>query len=233
MPGIQADRGEVRRSKFLLATDSFAGGSVHCLDEGGDSSYFSVYAWCRCDRIRQLASESGELTHVFADTIFTIPQWFFLSFFIFQTVCSLSLELISFHFLVRHLPRRALDDLPRTQTGFEPQISILVPAYNEEQTIADSVRSLLQLQYAEFEVVVINDGSKDRTLDVLIEEFELVPFPEAYPVNLQTEKIRAVYISKRNSKVRVTCLPILFLRYRNGFSYRSSFFRQPVLCSWN
>lgn len=149
------------------------------------------------------ASESREETHVLADSIFTIPQWFFLSFFIFQTICSLFLELIAFHFLVRHLPRRVLDDLPRTQTRFEPQISILVPAYNEEQTIADSVRSLLQLQYAEFEVVVINDGSKDRTLDVLIEEFELIPFPEAYPANLRTERVRAVYRSKRNSKVRV------------------------------
>lgn len=78
------------------------------------------------------ASESREETHVLADTSFRIPQWFFLSFFIFQTICSLFLELIAFHFLVRHLPRRVLDDLPRTQTGFEPQISILVPAYNEE-----------------------------------------------------------------------------------------------------
>jgi len=54
-----------------------------------------------------------------------------------------------------------------------PPVSILVPAYNEELTIIESVRSLLSLQYPEYEVLVVNDGSKDRTLQVLIGEFGL------------------------------------------------------------
>ena len=64
-------------------------------------------------------------------------------------------------------------------SGLEPAISILVPAYNEEATIAASVRSMLQLTYSEFEIIVINDGSKDGTLEVLQREFALQPFPEA------------------------------------------------------
>ncbi|CAM5791274.1 glycosyltransferase family 2 protein [Brevibacillus borstelensis] len=54
-----------------------------------------------------------------------------------------------------------------------PPVSILVLAYNEELTIIENVRSLLALQYPEYEVIVINDGSKDDTLNVLIREFGL------------------------------------------------------------
>jgi glycosyltransferase involved in cell wall biosynthesis len=67
-----------------------------------------------------------------------------------------------------------------------------VPAYNEEATIAASVRSMLQLTYSEYEVVVVNDGSKDATLDVLKREFGLLPFPEAYRRLIPTKEIRAI-----------------------------------------
>jgi len=45
-----------------------------------------------------------------------------------------------------------------------PSISILAPAYNEEATIVDNIRSLLNIHYVNFEVIIINDGSKDNTL---------------------------------------------------------------------
>ena len=138
-----------------------------------------------------------------ADTIFTIPLWFCLLFFVFSTGGSLLLGLISVSSLLRYLPRRALGDLPQTQRGFELSISLLVPAHNEAHTIADSIRSLLQLSYAEYEIIVINDGSTDKTLEVLIREFALTPFPETYQVSLRTEAIRAVYISQQNPKIHV------------------------------
>jgi cellulose synthase/poly-beta-1,6-N-acetylglucosamine synthase-like glycosyltransferase len=55
-------------------------------------------------------------------------------------------------------------------------ISLLVPAYNESATIVDSVRNLLSLDFPEYEVIVINDGSKDNTLQLLIDAYELIPF---------------------------------------------------------
>ncbi|MCL2327661.1 MAG: glycosyltransferase [Bacteroidetes bacterium] len=60
-----------------------------------------------------------------------------------------------------------------------PGISVVAPAYNEEVIIIDNVNSLLGLHYPKFEVIIVNDGSKDSTLDLLIEKFELeaVPFP--------------------------------------------------------
>ena len=54
---------------------------------------------------------------------------------------------------------------------YAPPVSLIVPAYNEEATIAASVRSFLALRYPQFEIVVVNDGSADRTIEVLKREF--------------------------------------------------------------
>ena len=69
------------------------------------------------------------------------------------------------------VPRSAT--LWRRYSEQAPSISVLAPAYNEELTIVESTRSLLALQYPDFEVIVINDGSKDGTLARLISEFGL------------------------------------------------------------
>lgn len=78
-----------------------------------------------------------------------------------------------------------------------PPVSILVPAYNEEITIKDSVLSFLNLDYPEYEVIVINDGSKDATLNVLIESFELIATNQPIRQQIITKKVRGVYRSYR------------------------------------
>jgi cellulose synthase/poly-beta-1,6-N-acetylglucosamine synthase-like glycosyltransferase len=88
-------------------------------------------------------------------------------------------------------------------TGLEPPISVIVPAYNEEYNIVDSLEALLQTYYPDYEIIVINDGSIDRTLKLLIEAFELVPFPYVYCDRLKTQKINQIYRSKRHPKLRV------------------------------
>ena len=69
-------------------------------------------------------------------------------------------------------------------------ISLLVPAYGEEATIAESVRSMLALHYPEFEIIVINDGSKDRTLDVLIDAFEMEAVDRTFEESVPTSRSR-------------------------------------------
>ena len=83
-------------------------------------------------------------------------------------------------------------------------ISILVPAYNEEKTIIKSVESLFYLDYKLYEIIVINDGSTDKTLDTLIKKFNLKKVN--YPVNqkLKTKKIKNIY--ENNSKIRITVI---------------------------
>ena len=79
-----------------------------------------------------------------------------------------------------------------------PGISVVAPAYNEEATVEESLRSLLLLNYPQFEVVLVNDGSKDRTLQVVIDKFELVRAPAAYAEPLPTQPVRGVYRSLAN-----------------------------------
>ncbi|OFW04319.1 MAG: glycosyl transferase [Acidobacteria bacterium RIFCSPLOWO2_02_FULL_68_18] len=79
-----------------------------------------------------------------------------------------------------------------------PGISVIAPAYNEEATIRESVRSLLLLHYPQFEVLVVNDGSKDRTLAELTAAFGLIPAPAGYAQPLETQPVRGVYRSLAN-----------------------------------
>ena len=129
--------------------------------------------------------------------------WFVFCYFIALNVGYLTLNAFSLRALRRKGQELFMADLPRAYSGLEPPISILVPAYNEEATIAASIRSMLQLSYAEFEIVIINDGSKDSTLDVLKREFALLPFPEAYRRQIPTQEVRQVYRSTRYPNVRV------------------------------
>ncbi len=76
-----------------------------------------------------------------------------------------------------------------------PTISILAPAFNEEASIEGSLRALLALQYPRLEVIVISDGSKDRTVQVLIERFDLVPVKTIYEQRVKTKPVRALYRS--------------------------------------
>ena len=72
-------------------------------------------------------------------------------------------------------------------------ISVLVPAYNEEETIVENIRSLLSLNYPLFEIIVINDGSKDTTLDKIINAFNLRQINQPVRYRINTKKVHGVY----------------------------------------
>jgi cellulose synthase/poly-beta-1,6-N-acetylglucosamine synthase-like glycosyltransferase len=76
-----------------------------------------------------------------------------------------------------------------------PPISILAPAFNEEANVEENVRSLLMLDYPLFEVILINDGSSDRTLEVLISRFDLRLSERSYEQTVACRPIRAIYES--------------------------------------
>jgi len=95
--------------------------------------------------------------------------------------------------LRRHGPSAEPSQLWRRYAETAPPISLLAPAYNEEKTIVESVRSLLALHYPSFEVVIVNDGSTDDTLKVLTEAFELEPLQRDYELIVPHAAIRALY----------------------------------------
>lgn len=79
---------------------------------------------------------------------------------------------------------------------YAPALSLIAPAYNEGFTIKENVRSLLSLNYNNYQVIVVNDGSKDNSMEILIEAYELVPAEFEYKETIKTKPIRGVYISK-------------------------------------
>ncbi|MCX0368604.1 glycosyltransferase family 2 protein [Clostridium perfringens] len=83
-------------------------------------------------------------------------------------------------------------------------ISILVPAYNEEKTILKCIDSLLALEYPEYEIIIVNDGSKDKTLEVLINRFSLKKIQRPIRKSINCKKIIDIY--EGIEKVNITLI---------------------------
>ncbi|MCK4956633.1 MAG: glycosyltransferase family 2 protein, partial [Candidatus Cloacimonetes bacterium] len=79
-------------------------------------------------------------------------------------------------------------------------VSIIVPAYNEEVTILHSIQMLLALDYPNFEVIVINDGSSDKTLETVLKNFELNEFEQKkIATTIPTRSVKKIY--KKNNLI--------------------------------
>lgn len=91
----------------------------------------------------------------------------------------------------------------RMQSPLMSPVSVLVPAYNEEANVCETVHSLLQLRYPRFEILVVNDGSDDATLERLIERFALHPVGRGFEQRVPCKPIRCIYESKRHPNLVV------------------------------
>ena len=78
--------------------------------------------------------------------------------------------------------------------NFKP-ITIIVPAYNEENGIVENVRSLLQLEYPDYQLIVVNDGSTDRTLEQLFTNFQIRQASFSPYYEIDSQPIKTVYLS--------------------------------------
>ena len=94
--------------------------------------------------------------------------------------------------------------------SFAPLLSLIVPAYNEDVTIVESIRSLLSLEYPHFEIVIVNDGSADRTVEVLREAFGFQRSDIDYHPHLGAAPVRAYYrASTENLPARLRSLVLV------------------------
>lgn len=82
-------------------------------------------------------------------------------------------------------------------------ISIIAPAYNEQNGIVESVESLLQLEYPEVQIIIVNDGSKDDTLLKLINKFDLKKIYYKAEKKIPTKEIKSVFASSINKNLIV------------------------------
>ena len=117
----------------------------------------------------------------------------------------------------------------RRYADASPPIALLAPAYNEALTIVESVRSLLSLQYPNFEIVVINDGSTDETLNVLIEAFGLRPIERNHDLAVPHAPILGLYGSPNQPRLVV-------VNKQNGgkadaLNAGINVSRAPIICS--
>ncbi|WP_299162204.1 glycosyltransferase [uncultured Eudoraea sp.] len=87
-----------------------------------------------------------------------------------------------------------------------PSITIIAPAHNEGLTIVENIRSLLSLQYVNYEVMVVNDGSKDNTLQNMIDAYDLEKVQRTIDPEWSSKPIRGVYKSRQRSFSKLTVI---------------------------
>ncbi|KGP73589.1 glycosyl transferase [Pontibacillus yanchengensis Y32] len=80
-------------------------------------------------------------------------------------------------------------------------VSVIVPAYNEEVGIYNSVRSLLSMHYPQYEIIVVNDGSKDNTVQVMKDRFDMYQVNHVIRKQLETKDVKKIYRSKSHENV--------------------------------
>ncbi len=86
---------------------------------------------------------------------------------------------------------------------FTPPVSVIVPAYNEQEMVAITLQSVLAFEYPELEVIIVDDGSTDGTLEVLDRELDLEPFGYYERRIVECAPVKAVYRSRKHEHVKV------------------------------
>ena len=122
-----------------------------------------------------------------------------LGYFVVLNGVYLATALFAFGALRRYAYRmKSLEISDLVATAGAPGITLVAPAYNEEATCVEAVRSLLTLDYPDYEIVVVNDGSTDATVERLTEAFNLHPAARLPTARLDTEEVREVLRSRRH-----------------------------------
>ena len=129
---------------------------------------------------------------------------FVLVYFLVLNTTYLLLFLLSLGAVFKFVRRTFFSDYRQImQSEMTWPISIVVAAHDEEKMIVETVRSLMMVNYGEFEVVVVNDGSNDGTLRKLIEAFDLTRTDRVYKRSIPTQNVRGVYASLVHTQLTV------------------------------
>ena len=108
---------------------------------------------------------------------------------------------------IHYKHKNSFGDISRLMASpMAPGITIIAPAYNEGLTIVENVRSLLSLHYVNYEVMVVNDGSRDDTLAKLIEAYDLERVERAIDPEWPCKPLRGIYKSKQRSFSKLTVI---------------------------
>jgi cellulose synthase/poly-beta-1,6-N-acetylglucosamine synthase-like glycosyltransferase len=135
--------------------------------------------------------------------LISILEWLFFGYFIVIYMVYALLNVFAVFRIRRYLQVAELAVADNVFSSLDLPVSIIIPAYNEAGSIITSTRAMLQVEYPDFEVIVVNDGSTDETLQKLIDAFNLRLFPEAFRLRVPCANIRGVYRSALHPNLRV------------------------------
>lgn len=136
-------------------------------------------------------------------SIYEIIFMFFIIYFITINVGYIILLILSYFSISKQLQKNKPQYWEKFSSSREIPISIIAPAYNEELTIVESVKSMLTLDYNEYEIVVVCDGPKDNTLNELIKNFNLTQTINTTRTILKHKEIEKTYISTIDRRLKV------------------------------
>lgn len=126
-------------------------------------------------------------------TLLVLLDTTILTYFVVSNSVQGALLLVAAGWLVRHARRRRGPQAQeQVKSSLLPQVSLLVPAFNEDVLIVQTVRAMLALNYPRLEVIVVNDGSTDRTLEQLVSHFELSPVVQVASDAISSRPVRSV-----------------------------------------
>ncbi len=132
------------------------------------------------------------LTHIVNNTLFLVTVVIFSTYMILMVYSAIALK--------KYLRKNSYVNYNSIiASPLVPSISVIVPGYNESVSIVDNIRTLLSLYYNDFEIVVVNDGSTDDTMEKIIEAYELEKVNYYFDYRLPCERVRAVYKSRNRS----------------------------------
>jgi cellulose synthase/poly-beta-1,6-N-acetylglucosamine synthase-like glycosyltransferase len=125
-----------------------------------------------------------------------LASWFVLGFYVLVNGVYVLVHLVALAELRVRVRENCWNPvLNRFASPFLPTVAVIVPAYDEAPTIVSSVQALADLKYGAKEPIVVNDGSTDATLEELIDAFDPREIDAAFPLETNSEPVRAVYRS--------------------------------------
>lgn len=130
--------------------------------------------------------------------------WIFIFYYLFLIFYYFSLSVIGFfEYWRRGIQHREEDYIEISLSSFTVPVSLIIPAHNEELWISDNIKSVLNLKYPEFEVIIVDDGSTDKTIPILKSLLKLKFVNNPYTDHFSSGKILGLYKSEKYPNITV------------------------------
>jgi len=154
--------------------------------------------------IRSILEVAGSFLKGYLYILAVLVSILIMTYFLLLNFSYLFTIVVAFRSLKRYARRLksiVIQDLVRVAGA--PPVSLLAPAYNEEATCVEAIKSMMFLNYPDYEIIVINDGSQDRTLERMLNAFKMVKAVRAPTARLSTAEVKDIYRSTRYDNLYV------------------------------